>query len=80
MFVLTPVTKEANETSLHDSTTEEGAKLFFDEAGDPGFWGIGDLKALDQLVEVGLDQLIEQSITRLARLIVADGFRALAWS
>ena len=80
MFVLTPVTEEANESSLQDSAREKSSKLLFDEAGDPGFWGIGDLKALDQLVEVGLDQLIEQSITRLARLIVADGFRALAWS
>lgn len=76
--MLTPVTEEANESSLQDSAREKSPKLLFDEAWDPSVWVVWNLEALDQLIEVGLDQLIEQPIARLARLVVADCFRALA--
>ena len=75
--MLTPITEQANESSLQDSAREKSSKLFFDEAWDPSVWVVWNLEALDQLIEVGLDQLVEQPIARLARLVVADGFRAL---
>jgi len=82
MLMLAVVAEEPNEPVLDHTTFEICAEFLLDERGDAGVWIIRILKARDERIEVGLDERIQQPVTRAAGLISTDRFgtpaRALA--
>jgi hypothetical protein len=69
VLVLAAVAKQPDESSVRITALEICLKLFLDEGGNAGIRIVRIAEALDEVVEVGLDQRMQQSISRTSWLV-----------